>query len=169
MTRAPARGRLVLALAALVVTLMPAGAAGATTYADLPDACAATTSCRDDGDGDGLDDTIDGCPGVASATPTGCPSAARQARLRWRDGASRLEARITSPVAACAARARVKLWRVRPGTDLRVASETASTAGRRRFRVTPGARYYVTVSPSYASAQAECSQAVSRTVRVPRR
>ncbi len=168
-TRTPARGRLVLSLAALAAALLPAQAAGATTYADVQGGCPAAASCRADGDGDGLDDALDGCPTVASANPTGCPTAERRARLRWRDGAGRLEARITSPVAACSARARVKLWRVGAGADVRVASETASSQGRQRFRVPRGARYYVTVSPTYASGQAECAKAVSRTVRVPRR
>lgn len=164
MTRTTARGRIVL-LVALAATLLPAPVGAA---APERTGCSAGTSCRSDSDGDGLDDLLDGCPAVASANPTGCPSADRRARLRWRAGAGRLEARITSPVSACAARARIKLWRVHRGADVRVASENAATSGRRRFRVARGARYYVTVSPSYASGLAECQKATSRTVRVPR-
>lgn len=167
MTRATARGLMVL-LVALAATLLPVPAGAAPSPTDRA-ACSAALSCRTDSDGDGLDDLLDGCPAVASTNPTGCPSADRRARLRWREGAGRLEARITSPVPACAARARIKLWRVRPGADVRIASENAAGSGRRRFLVPRGARYYVTVSPSYASGLAECQKAVSRTVRAPRR
>ena len=46
--------------------------------------------------------------------------------------------------------------------------ETSSFSGRKRFRVPRGARYYVTVSSSYAPGIAECAEATSRTVVVPR-
>ncbi|CAM3625515.1 hypothetical protein [Nocardioides zeicaulis] len=169
MSDATTRGRLLLLLlVALAATLLPVPVATAATPSARA-GCSADAACRTDSDGDGLDDALDGCPAAASTNPTGCPSAERRARLRWREGAGRLEARITSPVDACAARARIKLWRVRAGADLRVDSENAAASGRRRFRVARGARYYVTVSPSYASGQAECLKAASRTVRVPRR
>jgi len=65
-------------------------------------------------------------------------------------------------------RARIVLWRVRPARDSKVLGVTATFSGRYRFTVRRDARYYVTVSPSYASGQAECSRATSRTVLAPR-
>ena len=121
-----------------------------------------------DSDGDGIDDATDGCPTVASPNATGCPSATRGARLRHLPD-NILQARIVSPVSACSARARVKLWRVRPQADVRVQEETATFGGKRRFKVPRGATYYVTVSASYSSGVAECAQAVSRSVAVPGR
>jgi hypothetical protein len=121
-----------------------------------------------DTDGDGLDDSGDGCPTVASDNPTGCPSAWRKVSLAWLKGARRLQAQVSSPVDACASRARVKLWLDRTGRSDKLLSSNASYNGRRRFKVPRGARYYVTVSPSYASGVAECGKATSRTVRVPR-
>jgi hypothetical protein len=121
-----------------------------------------------DTDGDGLDDLVDGCPTVASGNPTGCPSAWRKVSLTWLASASRLQARVTSPVSACAARARIKLFLDRAGRADKLLSSDASSRGRRRFTVPGGKRYYVLVSPSYSSGVAECGKAVSRTVRVPR-
>jgi hypothetical protein len=71
-------------------------------------------------------------------------------------------------VPACASRARINLWRVRPSRDFKVFQAVATTRGRYRFTVARGPRYYVTVSPSYSPGVAECAKAVSRTVRVPR-
>lgn len=121
-----------------------------------------------DTDGDGLADSGDGCPTLASPNPTGCPTAARRAALKWLDGKRRLQADITSPVTSCSARARIVLWRVRPGRDARVTAVTASARGRHRFAVRRGARYYVSVSPSYSPGEAECARAISRTVLAPR-
>lgn len=174
MTRPPRTGPLLAALGLALALAAPpalAGSPGGDPRPATPAGCSADAACRagTDTDGDGLDDLVDGCPTVASGNPTGCPSADRRARLRWLDAKGRLEARITSPVQACASRARIKLWRVRAGGDTKVASENASSSGRQRFRVPRGARYYVTVSPSYASGLAECDRAVSRKVRAPRR
>ena len=158
-----------LLLAALLVLSLsaPPGAAG------LAPATSASAdhhrAARADTDGDGLADEVDGCPTVASSNPTGCPSASRTARLRWREGAERLEARISSPVTACSSRARIKLWLARPGRADKLLAVDASYAGRHRFRVKRGATYYVTVSASYVAGQAECGAATSRKVRVPRR
>ncbi len=132
------------------------------------EASAATPASRVDTDGDGLDDAVDGCPAVASGNPTGCPTAARAVSLRWLAGARRLQARVTSPVDACAARARIKLFLDRRGGPDKLLASDASSRGRQRFRVPRGARYYVKVSASYSPGVAECATAVSRTVRVPR-
>ena len=125
-------------------------------------------ACDLDSDGDGLADTVDGCPTVASGNPTGCPSASRTAKVRWLEGKKRLQTTISSPVTACEAGARIKLWRVRPHRDTKLLAVDATSTGRYRFKVPRGARYYVTVSSSYSPGQAECGKAVSRKVRVPR-
>ena len=122
-----------------------------------------------DTDGDGLMDASDGCPSVASSNPTGCPTVSRRARLRYLGGNNRLQATITSSVTACSARARIKLWRELSGADTRLQVATAYASGRFRFKVPSGARYYVTVSSSYAPGSAECAEATSPTVVVPRR
>ncbi len=163
------------AVAGLSVTLLVAPAPTASAYA-APETCRATAgpACTPavasvgDSDGDGLPDTGDGCPTVASSNPTGCPSASRRARLRWVKADRRLEARISSPVTACAARARIVLWRVRPDRDVKQVAASATYSGKRRFSVPRGAAYYVTVSASYSTGVAECDQATSRTVQVPR-
>lgn len=121
-----------------------------------------------DADGDGLDDAVDGCPAVASANPTGCPTASRSVSLTWRAGKRRLEARVASPVTACVARARIKLFLDRRGGSDKLLASDASHRGRHRFRVAGGARYYAKVSASYSPGVAECATATSRTVRVPR-
>jgi hypothetical protein len=150
----------------LVAAFSPAALSAPPIASAAPRAALASAG---DSDGDGLDDLVDGCPAVASSNPTGCPSASRTARLRWLEGRNRLEARILSPEQTCASRARISLWRVRPDRDVKVEGANASYAGRRRFRATRRATYYVTVSPSYSSGRAECLRAVSRKVRVPRR
>ena len=126
-----------------------------------------SVSCVDT-DGDGLDDSVDGCPTVASSNSTGCPSASRSVSLTWLAGKQRLQAQVTSPVAGCAQRARVALWRVRPHRDYKVFGGTVSFSGRLRVAVARGAAYYVTVSTSYASGVAECAEAQSRKVLAPR-
>ena len=120
-----------------------------------------------DTDGDGLLDTVDGCPTVASSTPTGCPSASRWAKLRWLDGRNRLQASIVSSVEACRSGARIKLWRVGAARDTKLLAVDATSRGRHRFKVARRATYYVTVSPSYVPGLAECGKAISREVRVP--
>jgi hypothetical protein len=117
-----------------------------------------------DTDGDGLGDTVDGCPTVASANPTGCPTASRTVQLTWLDGKQRLQARVDSPVAGCRSGARVVLWRVRAGGSTRLGSRDASFRGRVRFAAPRRARYYVTVPPSYSPGTAECAGATSRKV-----
>ncbi|RYB93310.1 hypothetical protein EUA93_02415 [Nocardioides oleivorans] len=126
------------------------------------------TGLGTDSDGDGLADDGDGCPTVASSNPTGCPSAWRKVSLRWLAGEQRLQAQVSSPVSACASRARIKLWLDRTDRADKLLSSNASFDGRRKFKVPGGARYYVTVSPSYSTGVAECGKATSRTVRVPR-
>jgi hypothetical protein len=131
-------------------------------------AAAPAAAAAGDADGDGVPDTGDGCPTVAAATPTGCPSASRKVSLRWVKADRRLEARVSSPVTACSARARIVLWRVRPNSDFKIAAVSAAYSGRRRFAVPRGALYYVTVSPSYSPGRAECAKATSRTVLATR-
>lgn len=155
---------LALALAATGALLAPGGAASA----EAATTAVARTAAAVDTDGDGLDDSLDGCPAVAAATATGCPTAWRKVSLKWLAGKRRLEARVTSPVTACAARARIKLFLDRRGGTDKLLASDASYEGRRRFAVPGGARYYALVTPTYASGVAECGKAVSRTVRVPR-
>jgi hypothetical protein len=130
---------------------------------------AAGSSLAGDTDGDGLDDALDGCPGVASGNPTGCPTAWRAVSLRWLAGPQRLEAQVRSPVDACATRARIKLFLDRASGPDKLLASDASFRGRHRFRVAGAARYYVKVSASYSPGVAECGTATSRRVRVPRR
>ena len=136
---------------------------------DRPPARASLLEALVDTDGDGIDDAIDGCPTVPAGTATGCPDASRTVRLQWQTGRGRLLARVTSGVDACVSRARIRLFRDRPGrSDELVATDDATSRGRGTFRVAGGARYYALVATSYASGVAECGRAVSRTVRVPR-
>ena len=156
----------VLVRAAAMLLLAPLWTAAS---AALPtDGAVAAVAYDVDSDGDGLVDSLDGCPTVASGNPTGCPTAARKASLKWLDARNRLRARITSPVDACVVRARISLWRAHPGSDVKLGSVQASFRGRYGFKVRRGHRYYVTLAPSYASGQAECDRAVSRTVLAPR-
>ncbi len=146
-------------------------APGVSDAARAPAPAAVARSCSSacvDTDGDGLDDSVDGCPTVASANPTGCPSASRSVSLKWLSARQRLETRVTSPVGACAHRARIALWRVRPNRDYKVFGGSVSFSGRLRIKVSRGPSYYVTVSPSYSSGVAECDKAVSRKVQAPR-
>lgn len=164
-----------VALVIAAATLLVVPAASGSSYA-APEHCSATDvrTCAVDGardgdtDGDGLLDSGDGCPTVASSNPTGCPTASRKVSLKWAKAKKRLETRITSPVKACSSRARVVLWRVRPQRDVKVVGVTATASGRYRFKVRQGARYYVTVPPSYSSGVAECARATSRKVLAPR-
>lgn len=163
MSRSPLLRRAVaLVLAATGLIVVPAG------LAPPPASAVAAAAYAGDTDGDGLDDSIDGCPTVASGNPTGCPTAWRKVSLKWLPGKHRLEAKVTSPVRACAARARIKLFLDRRGGPDKLLASDASYQGRRRFKVAGGARYYVMVTPTYSTGVAECGKAVSRTVRVPR-
>lgn len=154
-------------LAFLLAPLVPVTLAAAPAQAS-PATSVAIAALGPDTDGDGLDDASDGCVAVASSNPTGCPTMSRRVRLRLLDGTDRLQARISSASTACSSRSRVKLWQVAPGRDVRVQTETASFAGRRLFTVRRDMSYYVTVSASYAPGIAECAEATSPVVRVPR-
>nr|WP_242498072.1 thrombospondin type 3 repeat-containing protein [Nocardioides glacieisoli] len=134
----------------------------------VPRARTALRALLVDTDGDGLDDTRDGCPTVAASTSTGCPSASRSVSLKWLAGKQRLQVQVGSPVAGCAQRARIALFRVRPNRDYKVFGGSVSFSGRLRIKVARGATYYVTVPTSYASGVAECGAAESRKVLAPR-
>ena len=164
--RLPTRA-LVPVLAALL-TLTPASIAASAAQA-IPVTSLEALAAVGDTDGDGLDDASDGCPAVASSNPTGCPTVPRSARLRYLAGKNALQAQVVSSASACSSRSRIKLWRAGARGDVRLQVETSSSSGRKRFRVPRGARYYVTVSSSYAPGIAECAEATSRTVVVPRR
>lgn len=153
---------------AVLLTLTPAAIVASPAQAG-PGTSLEARAAVGDTDGDGLDDASDGCPGVASSNPTGCPTVRRSARLRYLAGKNALQARVISSASACSSRSRIKLWRAGPRGDVRLQVETSSFTGRKRFRVPRGARYYVTVSSSYAPGVAECAEATSRTVAVPRR
>ena len=137
--------RLVLAL--LVMALLPLHAA----VAAAPGPSASASRLLTDTDGDGLDDTRDGCPAAAAATSTGCPLVSRSVSLKWLAGKQRLQVQVTSPVAACAQRARVAVFRVRSHKDYKVFGGSTSFSGRLKVAVARGATYYVTVPTSYAS------------------
>ncbi|WP_179619764.1 hypothetical protein [Nocardioides cavernae] len=155
-------GRILALVLSTTGALVAPGAATSSGATDAPVLSAVDT------DGDGLDDSIDGCPTVASGTATGCPTVWRTVSLRWLAGKERLEARVSSPAGACVARARIKLFLDRPGRSDKLLASDASSQGRRRFSVPGGARYYAMVTPTYSTGVAECGKAVSRTVRVPR-
>ncbi|MCF6378912.1 hypothetical protein L2K70_14950 [Nocardioides KLBMP 9356] len=154
--------RLVLLL--LVSTLFPLQAAAASA----PAPTVSSSRLLTDTDGDGLDDTRDGCPTVAAATSTGCPLEPRSVSLTWLAGKQSLQVRVTSPVGACAQRARVAVFRVRPHKDYKVFGGSTSFSGRLKVKVARGATYYVTVPTSYASGVAECGTAKSRKVAATR-
>ena len=154
-------------LAALLTVLGPSPFAAAPAHGH-PSRSVDVRAVAVDTDGDGIDDATDGCPGVASTNPTGCPTVSRSARLRYLAGENLLQAQVRSPETACSARSRVKLWRVLPRGDVRIQVETAGFSGRKRFTVPRGSSYYVTVSSSYAPGVAECVEATSPTVLVPR-
>ena len=160
--------RLAVLLLVLQLSLGATGAAEAAWSAYADGAPGAHARAADtDTDGDGVPDAGDGCPTVAAATPTGCPTVSRSASLRWLAGKHRLQLRVTSEVSACSSRARFVLWRVRPHADFKQLGGNVSYAGRARLKVPRGARYYVTVAPSYSPGVAECGKATTRTVRVP--
>ena len=121
-----------------------------------------------DTDGDGLDDTRDGCPTVAATTSTGCPLVSRKVSLKWLAGKQRLQVQVGSPTAGCVQRARVAVFRVRPNKDYKVFGGSTSFNGRLRVKVARGATYYVTVPLSYASGVAECGKAESGRVLAAR-
>ena len=148
----------------LAASLAPAHPASASTHVPT----AAVARMLVDTDGDGLDDTRDGCPTVAASTSTGCPSASRSVSLKWIPGKQRLQVQVASPVAGCAQRARIALFRVRANKDYKVFGGSVSFGGRLRVKVARGATYYVTVPTSYASGVAECGTAQSRKVLAPR-
>lgn len=160
--------RLARVAALLLVVLLATTTVGALPAPQAAAAVAVSARTVIDTDGDGLDDTRDGCPTVASPNPTGCPTAARRATLTYLAARNRLRAVITSPVRSCSSHARVNVWRVRQRGDVKVIGVEATARGRVTVRVARGSTYYVTVSPSYSSHIAECDRASSRKVRVPR-
>lgn len=150
---------------AVAAALLPAYVASAPASASAYEqVTAAVTRSLIDTDGDGIDDTRDGCPTVAARTSTGCPLASRKVSLKWLPGKQRLRVRVGSPVAGCAQRARIAVFRVRPNRDFKVFGGNVSSNGRLRIKVARGATYYVTVPTSYASGIAECGAATSRKV-----
>ena len=157
-----------LASIAIAVVVIPAYAVEAAPAASPSFPTTAAAPLLVDTDGDGLDDTRDGCPTVAASTSTGCPSASRKVSLKWLASKQRLQVQVGSPVGGCAQRARIALFRVRPNQDYKVFGGSVSFSGRVRIKVARGATYYVTVPTSYASGVAECGAAESRKVLAPR-
>ena len=155
-------------MAALAVAVAMTPALAAVPVSAAPPTSAVAAPLLADTDGDGLDDAVDGCPTVAASSSTGCPSAGRSVSLTWLAGKQRLQVKVSSPVAGCAQRARIALFRVRANRDYKVFGGSVSFNGRLRVKVARGSTYYVTVPQSYASGVAECGPAESRKVLAPR-
>ncbi|MCK9825384.1 thrombospondin type 3 repeat-containing protein [Nocardioides cavernae] len=124
-------------------------------------------ACDLDTDGDALADTVDGCPGTAAATTSGCPSVGRKAALHFRKKKRRLTFVVRSDAPGCRAGAEASLWRVKRGKDTRLLVAETDASGRYRAKAPRRAgRYYLRIASSYAAGQAECGAARSNTERV---
>lgn len=133
------------------------------------DGDAAGNACDLDDDGDGKADPQDVCPVLGGATPSGCPSVDRSAKLRYKATKRALTGRLTADVAGCVAKQRVSVWQVRKGKDRRIDRVRTSASG--AFKTKPGRRtgkFYATVPLTVVPGAAECAAAKSRKTRVRR-
>jgi hypothetical protein len=106
-----------------------------------------------DFDNDLVADGVDACPRLKSSRSNGCPLRDRSLTLKAKYGPKRVVGRLYAPgYPALYAGRTVKIWKVRPGPDLKVATKTTGTLGRFKARVGKG-RYYAT-SPGYIAASA---------------
>ena len=126
-------------------------------------------ACDLDIDGDAVANAADGCQLVAAATGSGCPPAARSARLSYVKKKKGLQLAVRSDAAGCRDGARATLFRKRPGRDTKLVTGTTDRRGRYRFaKPRAGGKFYVRVARSYATGEAECATARSKPVRVRR-
>ena len=124
-------------------------------------------ACDLDIDGDALANTVDGCPGAAAATRSGCPTVGRTVALRHAKATRKLEVKVVSGAPGCLDGATVTLFRARPGKDVKLLVATTSPRGRYSLKAPRQAgRYYVKVATSYAPGEAECGRARSKVRRV---
>lgn len=99
------------------------------------------TAC--DLDEDGVDDYADQCLGLAGAAPSGCPVVERELTLRW--GSGRWAGRLSADADGCSAGRTVRVFKVVPGPDRRVATATTVGDGSwRRAATRPRGRHYAT-------------------------
>jgi hypothetical protein len=121
--------------------------------------------CTPDGDGDGVPDTTDSCPGTAASTASGCPLATRGLTAKYRLG--KFKGTLSSSTPRCAAGRPVTIWKVRSGPDLRVGAATTASDGRYRLkRAKRVGRYYATSPRVVVPGVAECRAVTSATFRV---
>jgi uncharacterized delta-60 repeat protein len=119
-----------------------------------------------DMDADGKLDADDRCPERYSKHPkTGCPSVARELKLRTTKG--RVEAKIKAGLQPCAARQRVRLVRLGDKSSPVVARDRTAGQGKAKlgFKPDPG-RYRAKVKQKVAPELARCRRAKSKVLRV---
>lgn len=125
---------------------------------------AVTTFNAADFDGDYVRDSADACPRLPSARANGCPLRDRTLSLTVKSDPKRVAGRLYAPgYPALYAAKTVKIWKVRSGPDLRVATRTTGALGRFQVRVGPG-RYYAT-SPGLVVASVGQASADTSPVR----
>ena len=125
-----------------------------------------------DSDQDLIDDEgADRCDTRPSATPDGCPDAARTLSIGYYKAKGQFFGWLASPTAPpCKSGKLVKLWKVRPGPDLLYARATTSSTG--KWVVTKGFRYgsayYATAPRVLQPDVATCLAAQSQKLRFTR-
>lgn len=117
-------------------------------------------------DADFVATPTDQCPTLQGFTSSGCPLRDRTLSLKARSGPKRVVGRLDAPGFPSLYVGRtVKIWKVRPGPDRRIATRTTNSFGRFRVGVGKG-RYYAT-SPTFIRPKAgEATRDTSQTVQV---
>jgi len=119
-----------------------------------------------DFDGDGVEDHVDSCLGLAAHTATGCPLTTRTVTAKYKSG--KFRGALSSPVAGCKAGRSVTIWQVRKGPDLKVGTRTTRPDGTYRLRHAKKRGTYYAKSPRVAvTGVAECPAVRSTTFKVP--
>ncbi|HSV37487.1 MAG TPA: hypothetical protein VLI04_01900 [Nocardioidaceae bacterium] len=117
-------------------------------------------------DGDGVEDATDQCPSLQSFGGNGCPTRDRSLTLRAGSSPKRVVGRLyAAGYPALYGGRTVKIWKVRPGPDRKIATRVTFSPGTFRVRVANG-RYYATSAALVVASAGQCTFDKSPVVRV---
>jgi hypothetical protein len=121
-----------------------------------------------DVDGDGTVNATDRCPFAAATTTSGCPLVSRSVTLAYSTSRQRFRGKVSSSEPECVDLKTVKVFKRRPGPDLKIGQTTTNDTGDFQLsaRATSG-RYYSMVATKVVAGVAQCGSDTSPNLVIP--
>ena len=147
---------------------------GSDNCADTPnsnqlntDSDAQGDACDTDDDNDTVADGSDSCRVIPAATPSGCPTAARELTLTYSKPKKTFKGKLEAAEPACVDGDTVTVWKQVNGDETKIGQDEVNADGKYSVakRRRPG-KYYATVPERVVPDVAVCGAATSPTLRL---